>query len=78
MSDLHLRILRLVAGRNQRELNDYAAIDRVEDAASAGHRQELARTAARTRARVSDAQARRATKPSRSAATATNRDPAPL
>ena len=64
MSDLHLRILRLVAGRTQRELDDYAAIDHGEDAASTAHLRELARTAARTRARVADAQARRVGKPS--------------
>lgn len=64
MSDLHLRILRLVAGRTQRELDDYAAIDHVEDAASRSHRQDLAGAAARARARVADAQARRAPKPS--------------
>ncbi len=59
MSDLHLRILRLVADRNQRELNAHDAHGHVEDPASTARRRDLAQTAARTRARVAAAHARR-------------------
>jgi hypothetical protein len=51
VNDLHLRILRLVADRNQRELNNHDAADHVPDAASAARREDLERTARRTRAR---------------------------
>jgi hypothetical protein len=59
VSDLHLHILNLVAHRNQRELNHHDAVNHVGDAASAARRQDLERTATRTRARVAAAQARR-------------------
>ncbi len=59
MSDLHLRILRLVARRTQRALDEHDAGDHVSDAASTARHQDLARTATRARARVADAQARR-------------------
>jgi hypothetical protein len=63
VSDLHLRILRLVAHRNQRELDDYDAVAHAGGPASSARRQDLARTAARTRARVAAAQARRRYRP---------------
>jgi len=58
VSGLHLRILRMVADRNQREL-DADNPGPVEDAASTVRRHDLAQTAARTRARVAAARARR-------------------
>ena len=61
MSDLHIRILRLVAHQRQRELDDHDAVEHAEDTASTGQRRQLVRIATRTRARVADAQARRAT-----------------
>lgn len=59
MSDLHLRILRLIAHRNQRELDAHDAVDQPANTASKTRRQDLAKTAARTRARAAAAQARR-------------------
>lgn len=59
MTDVHIRILSLVARSTQRDLDDHDATDRAADAASALRRQDLARTATRTRARVTEAQARR-------------------
>jgi hypothetical protein len=58
VKDLHLRILRQVARRTQRELDDHDA--RAGDAKPApGGRLDLARTAAQAHARVRAAQARR-------------------
>jgi hypothetical protein len=59
VSDLHIRILRLVAHRTQRDLDDHDAVDHVWDTACAGRRQDLARIATRSRARVTEARARR-------------------
>ncbi len=54
-----MRILRLVARRAQRELNEHDAGDHAGDRASTARRQDLARIATRARARVAIAQARR-------------------
>ena len=59
MSDLHLRILGLLAKQRQRELDDHDAVDHSGDAASAGHRRDLERATGRTRPNVAAAEARR-------------------
>jgi hypothetical protein len=60
MSDRHLRILRAVAHRRQQQLDDHDAVDtRPAVNGSSRRRDDLARTAARTRARLAAAQARR-------------------
>lgn len=59
MTDLHLRILRLVAKQRQRELDDHDATDRTDDGASDGRRRHLDQAAARTKANVAAAEARR-------------------
>ena len=59
MTDRHIRILRLVAHQAQRELDDHHSLDRIGDTASTGRREHLERAAARTRARVVDADERR-------------------
>jgi len=59
MSDLHLRILRILAKQRQRELDDHDAAEHTGDAASPGRRCELERAAARTKANVAAAEARR-------------------
>lgn len=59
MSDPHIRILRQVARQRQRDLDDRDAADHLGDPASTARRQDLARTATRTRARVAASQARR-------------------
>ena len=59
MSDRHIRILRVVARHRQRKLDDHDAAANVPDATSTSRRRELARAAARTRARVTAAEARR-------------------
>ncbi|MDQ6820512.1 MAG: hypothetical protein M3076_09305 [Actinomycetota bacterium] len=59
MSDLHIRLLRLVALRRQRELDDYDAAAHLQDPASTERRRHLVRTAIGSRARVAAAQARR-------------------
>ena len=59
MSDLHMRILRLVARRAQRELDEHDAGEHARDAVSTARRQDLAHIATRARTRVVDAQARR-------------------
>jgi hypothetical protein len=59
MSDPHIRILRQVAHKRQRYLDDHDAVDHVGDPASTARRQDLAQTATRTRTRVADAEARR-------------------
>ena len=58
MTDSHVRILRLIAHRRQRELRNYDAVDH-SDATPTNRRQDLERAATRTRARVADAQTRR-------------------
>jgi hypothetical protein len=59
VSDLHVRILRLVARRTQRELDDDNAVEHAVDTASTGRRDYLMGAASRNRTRVVDAQARR-------------------
>jgi hypothetical protein len=59
MTDVHLRILRLLARQRQRELDDHDAADHAGDATSASRRRELDRAAGRTRASVAAAEARR-------------------
>jgi hypothetical protein len=60
MSDRHIRILRAVAHRRQQQLHDLDAPDgRPEVIGSTVRRHDLERTAARTRARLAAAQARR-------------------
>jgi predicted phosphodiesterase len=59
VSDLHIRVLRLVAHQMRRELVDHDAVDHAGDPASPGRRQSLERTMRRTAARVADAEARR-------------------
>jgi hypothetical protein len=59
VSDRHLRILRLVARRARRNLENYDAVGHVATATSARRRQDLARTAMRSRDRVTEARARR-------------------
>jgi hypothetical protein len=58
MTDLHLRILRMVAERRQREL-DNDADGQAGDHPSAGRRRDLERAAWRSKAMVAAAQARR-------------------
>jgi hypothetical protein len=58
VSDLHIRILRLVARQRQHNLDAYDAVEH-EDTEAKGRRQGLERIARRTRARVTDAQSRR-------------------
>jgi hypothetical protein len=60
MTDLHLRLLRMVAKQRQRELDDHdAAADHGRDPASTGRRRDLEHAAGRTQANVAAAQARR-------------------
>jgi hypothetical protein len=59
VSDRHSRILRVVARHRQRRLDDHDAGAGVPDAGSADRRDELERTAARTRARVAAAATKR-------------------
>jgi len=59
MTDVHLRILRQLARRRQRDLEDHDASVDPGDAASAGRRRELHRAAGRTNANVAAAEARR-------------------
>ncbi len=59
MTDAHVRILRLIAHKRQRELHNHDAVDHNDDAISSDRRQNLERAATRTRARVADAQTRR-------------------
>jgi hypothetical protein len=67
VSDLHLRILSLMARTTQRELEDHDAVDHVGDTASPGRRQDLVRVAMSTRRRVADAKARRSARRPREA-----------
>jgi hypothetical protein len=59
MTDLHLRILRLLAKQRQRELDHHDAAEHTGDARSAGRRRDLERAATRTGANVAAAEARR-------------------
>jgi hypothetical protein len=58
MTDLHIRFLRLVARRIQRELDDYDAVGNSGDAASKSRREHLKWLVIRARARVTEAEAR--------------------
>jgi hypothetical protein len=57
--DAHIRILRQVAHHGQRELDEHDAAHPIADTASDGRRQDLARNARLTQARVADAETRR-------------------
>ena len=59
MTDRHLRILRLVAQKRQRELDDHDAADHTGETVAAGRRRHLKRVVTRTRARVAEAEVRR-------------------
>ena len=59
MTDVHLRILRLLAKQRQRELDDHDAAEHTGDAAAPGRRRELKRAAAQTKANVAAAEERR-------------------
>ena len=59
LTDPHIRILRLVADRAQRELVDYQSLDDIGDTEARRRREHLERAATRSRARVADAEARR-------------------
>jgi hypothetical protein len=59
MTDLHLRILRLIAKRRQSGLGDLDADGHTHGRASAGRRRDLEKAARRAKANVAAAQARR-------------------
>jgi hypothetical protein len=59
MTDLHLRILRMVAEHRQSALDDDDAVGGTHGRASAGRRRDLEKAARRTKANVAAAQARR-------------------
>ncbi len=59
MTDSHLRILRLLAQKRQRQLDDHDAADHTGQTAAAANRRLLERFATRTRDRVANAEARR-------------------
>jgi hypothetical protein len=59
MTDLHLRILRMVARQRQRELDEHLAADRAGGHASAGDRRDLEHAAGQATANVSAAVVRR-------------------
>jgi hypothetical protein len=59
MTDLHVRFLRVVANRIQRELDEYDPVERPEDAASRSRRERLRWLVTRARERVAEAEARR-------------------
>jgi hypothetical protein len=59
MSDFHINILRQVARRLQRAVDQPDSFDRVAEPGSARRRQRLERVANRARARVAEAEARR-------------------
>jgi hypothetical protein len=59
MTDRHMRVLRVVARHRQRKLDDHDAAEAVADVTSTSRRRDLAKVAARTRARVAAANARR-------------------
>ena len=59
MSDSHINILRQVARRLQRALDQHDGLDRGAEPGSARRRQQLERVVNRARARVAEAEARR-------------------
>ena len=59
MTDLHLRILRMIASQRQRRLDDDDATALTGDNASADHRRSLEQAAGQTKANVAAAEARR-------------------
>jgi hypothetical protein len=59
VTDRHVRILAKVARHSQSRLDEHDDDDRAQDPASAERRHNLTIVAARTRARVAAAQARR-------------------
>ena len=59
MSDRHMRILRHIASRRQRDLDQYDAADHSGEAAAADHLQHLGDAATRTRGQVTAAEQRR-------------------
>jgi len=59
MTDVHLRILRLLSKQRQRELDDHDRADQAGDRGSADRRRDLEQAAGQTRARVAAAEARR-------------------
>ena len=59
MTDLHLRILRMIANQRQRTLEDHDATDLISDTASRDHRRGLEQAAGKTKANVAAAEARR-------------------
>jgi hypothetical protein len=58
MTDLHLRILRMIAKQRQRDLEDHDA-GPSDDTASAHKRRDLEQAAGQTKANVSAAESRR-------------------
>jgi hypothetical protein len=59
MADSHMRLLRAVARYRERKLERFDAAQAGTDDGSAGRRHGIARTAARSRAQLAAAQARR-------------------
>jgi hypothetical protein len=59
MTDLHLRILRIIAKHRQSALEDHDAAGPTHSRASAGRRSDLEKAARRTKANFAAAQARR-------------------
>ena len=59
MTDLHPRVLRMVAKQRQRALDDLDAGDHAGEAASVARRRDLERAAGQTNANVAAAEARR-------------------
>ena len=59
MTDSHLRILRLVAQKRQRQLSDHDAVDHTGHSAAAARRRRLKLIATRSRKRFVEAEARR-------------------
>jgi hypothetical protein len=59
LTDLHLRLLRMVAKQRQRELDDHDSADHAGETASGGDRHDLEQAVGRTKANVTAAEARR-------------------
>jgi hypothetical protein len=59
VTDLHIRFLRLVAHRIQRQLDDYDSVEHSGDAAFKSKREHLKWLVTRARARVTEAEAQR-------------------
>lgn len=59
MTDVHLRLLRLVAQKRQQDLDDHDAVDHAGQSTAAVRRRRLKRAATRTKTRVAEAEARR-------------------